>query len=206
MAHSDVIGMTGAGHGRRSEAGARVARRTSPIAPATVCGLGCWLGIAVLAGSGAALSTSALAPGYLMLCVLLVVAPACLALPAGQALRAPWWAVETVLAWATLGYLVLFVNPQLLGRGLALIIVLLALGGVLASPTLLWAARRPEYARRFRWQGYLAAAALCTLLGLRILGALGPINLGLVALIALTTQWLLLTVDRGRGRSTLMRR
>ena len=92
---------------------------------AGVCGLGCWLGIAALAAGGAASGAGALAPGYLLLCVLLVLAPACLALPAGQALRAPWWAVETVLAWAALGYLLLFVNPQLLGRGLALIIVLL---------------------------------------------------------------------------------
>ncbi|HEU5328224.1 MAG: hypothetical protein ACTHMU_18835 [Thermomicrobiales bacterium] len=206
MVQSEALRARGAGRSSRPGAGDRVVRQTPPVTLATVCGLGCWLGIAALAVSGAASGGGALAPGYLLLCVLLVIAPACLALPAGQALRAPWWAVETVLAWAALGYLLLFVNPQLLGRGPALIIVLLALGGALASPALLWAAHRPAHARRLRWQGYLGAAVLCALLGLRALGALGPINLGLVVLIALITQWLLLTVDRGQGRSTRMER
>jgi hypothetical protein len=200
MIHSDAMALTSARRGVRAGAGESATRYDSPATLGTVCGIGGWLGIVGVAAGGAASGTSALAPGYLLLCVLLVAAPACLALPAGQALRAPWWAVETMLAWAALGYLVLFVNPQLLGRGLALVVLLLALGGTLASPALLWAARHPAHAWRLRWQGHLGAAALCGLIGLRALGALGPINLGLVILIALATQWLLLAAGRQRRR------
>lgn len=157
---------------------------------------GCWgltFGLAALGVGG---GTSAADPGYVLLCGLLVLAPALAALPAGRVLRAPLWTLETIASWAVLGYLVLWVDPRLLPRPLALALFLAALFGALASPTLLWTARRNGRVRRARWQGYLIAGVPCGLLLLRAIGAFAPLNVALVGLIAASGQGLLLI---GRG-------
>lgn len=156
---------------------------------------GCWGGLLLLARLGAGDGGGVLDPGYLVMCVLLVAAPMCLALPAGRALGAPAWALETVLAWAVVGYLLLFVDPRDLGRGLALLLFLPALCGALASPALWWAARRGG-GRRLRARGYLLALLPGGALLLNALGALTPLDAALLVLLVVSAQGLLLTARR----------
>lgn len=162
---------------------------------------GCW-GLAVgLAALGVGSGTDPFDPGYLFLCGLLVLAPALAALPAGLTVRAPFWALEAIVSWALLGYLLLFVDPRALDRVLALALFLPALFGALASPALVWTAhaarRRGARPGRARWQGYLVAAMPCGLLLLAALGAFTPLNVLLFALIAASAQGLLLASGAG---------
>ena len=163
---------------------------------------GCWGLIFGLAALGVGGGTSAADPGYLFLCGLLVLAPALAALPAGRVLRAPLWTLEAIVSWAALGYLVLWVDPRVLPRPLALALFLTALFGALASPTLLWAARCNGRVQRARWQGYLIAGVPCGLLLLHALDAFVPLNVALFGLIAASGQGLLLI---GRGRESAHR-
>lgn len=165
----------------------------------SVAGGTLWCAIGGLVALGAGGGTSALDPGYLLLCALLVLAPACVAVPAGRVLRAPIWALETICSWAALGYLLLFVDPRALGDTLALALVVAALFGALASPALIWAAwftPRRAARRRSRQQGYLVATTVCGVVLLGALGAGAPLNLGLLGLIAASGQGLLLAGGR----------
>lgn len=165
-----------------------------------------WALVPALAGLGAGGGTSAFDPGFLALCGLLLLAPAGLFLPAARATGAALWGLEAVLCWGLLGYLLVFVDPRALERGHALSVFLVALFGVVASPALLWAARRGRAAgdaRRARRQGYLVAGLLCGALLLRALGALTPLNGVLLTLIAASGQGLLLT--HGRAASGVPR-
>lgn len=172
-----------------------------------VASTGCWGLVGVLVALGVGGGTDPFDPGYLLLCGLLVLAPALLALPAGWTLRAPLWALETIAAWALLGYLLLFVDPRAHGRLPALALFLPALFGALASPALLWAARR---ARRdgtrgggggARLQGYLLAAVPCGLLLLTALDAVTPLAVALFGLLGASAQGLLLLgVTRSRAQ------
>jgi hypothetical protein len=159
-----------------------------------VVAAGCWGLLALLARLGAGSGTGVFDPGYLVMCVLLVAAPMALALPAGRALGAPGWALETVLAWAVLGYLLLFVDPHTLGRGVALLLFLPALYGALASPALWWSARCGG--RRRRAQGYVLALVPGGALLLSALGALTLLDGALLVLLAAAAQGLLLTARR----------
>lgn len=135
--------------------------------------IGCWGMVGALAARGVAESADPLSPGSLLLCLLLVLAPTGLALPAGRALGAPGWAIETIIAWATLGYLACYIDPRSLGRGPALALLMPALAGALASPALLVAALLPSVdAHSFHRQGYLLAGTICGLLLLRSIGGL----------------------------------
>lgn len=172
----------------------REAGRRGMTARGPVVAAGCWGLLLVLARLGAGSGTGVFDPGYLVVCVLLVAAPMALALPAGRALGAPGWALETVLAWAVLGYLLLFVDPHSLGRGVALLLVLPALCGAVASPALWWAAWRGG--RRRRAQGYVLALVPGGALLLSALGALTFLDGALLVLLAASAQGLLVTARR----------
>lgn len=146
--------------------------------------------------------TSAYDPGFLVLCGLLVLAPACLFLPAGRVVGRWLWALEAIVAWALLGYLLAFVNPQALDRGAALTVFFPSLFGALASPALLLTARRVRAGEpsgsRTREQGYVIAGICCGVLLLNALDALTLANLALFGLIAVSAQGLFLARDKAQ--------
>ncbi len=166
--------------------------------------VGCWALAAGLVACGVGGGTKALDPGALLLCGLLVLAPGCLFQGAGRAVGRGW-ALEAVAAWALLGSLLVLVDPRAIGRGPALLIFFPALFVALASPVLLWAARRARLGRpcgpRARRQGYLVAGALCGLLLLQALGALTAVNGLLCGLIVASAQGLLLTHGQATARA-----
>lgn len=133
----------------------------------------CWGAILALAAAGAGMRGTGPTAGTLVLGLLLVLAPAGLALPAGQILVAPRWALEVIVSWAVLGALLLLVNPTGLGRPLAILLLLPPFFGACASPTLLLAAwRLPHHAVLLRRWGYWLAAFPVGLAALAALGAL----------------------------------
>ncbi|HEY8596940.1 MAG TPA: hypothetical protein VIL85_00840 [Thermomicrobiales bacterium] len=153
----------------------------------------CWWLILALGMLGVGVRDTELTPGAVLLCLLFVVAPTALALPAGRALLAPLWALETILSWSLLGVLIALVDPFALGRGLAFCLLLPLVFGVFASPSLLFAAwLAPARATAIRHQGYLLALLPVGLLLLRGLGALGPLTallFGLPLILAYLLYW-----------------
>jgi hypothetical protein len=151
--------------------------------------LACWGAVFALVALGLGGAGSALTPVGLLLCVLLVLGPTALALPAGQVLGAPLWAVETIVSWSILGYLVVLVDPSVLGHGLACLLLLPAFFGAFASPGLLLAAWvAPARAAVIRRQGYIVAALPGGLLLLRALDALALPTVILFGLLLLSAQ------------------
>lgn len=137
----------------------------------------CWGGVLALADAGVGVRDTSLTVGALVLALLLVLAPAGLALPAGQALAAPGWSSEVIVSWAALGALLLLANPTGLGRPLAMLLLLPPFFGACASPTLLLAAWcLPNRAASLRRWGYLLAAFPVGLASLAALDALTPIT------------------------------
>ncbi len=151
----------------------------------------CWWLILAVGVLGVGVRDSVLTPGGALLCLLFVMAPTALALPAGRALLSPLWALETILSWSLLGVLMALVDPFALGRGLAFFVLLPVVFGAFASPSLLLAAWvAPTRATAIRHQGYLFALLPVGLLLLRGLGALGPLTAFLFGVL-LTLAYLL---------------
>ncbi len=137
----------------------------------------CYGALFALANAGVGVRDGAPTVGTLIMAALLILAPAGLALPAGQALAAPLWAWETIISWAALGALFFLVDPSGLGRSLALLLLLPPLVGACASPALLLATwRSPQRATALRRCGYGVAAFPAGLLALAALGALTPLT------------------------------
>lgn len=153
----------------------------------------CWWLILALGVLGVGVRDAVLTLGGAFLCLLFVVAPTALALPAGRALLSPLWALETILSWSLLGILVALVDPFTLGRGLAFCCLLPLAFGAFASPSLLLAAWvAPVRATSIRHQGYLFALLPVGLLLLQGLGALGPLTallFGLLLMLAYLLYW-----------------
>lgn len=153
-----------------------------------VAGYGTFL---ALANAGVGVRDGAPTVGTLIMVVLLILAPAGLALPAGQALAAPLWALETIVSWAALGALLVLVDPRGLGRSLALLLLLLPLVGACASPALLLAAwYKPQRAAALRRCGYGVAAFPAGLLALATVGALTPLTALLFGLLFVAGSFL----------------
>lgn len=151
----------------------------------------CYGALFALANAGVGVRDSAPTVGTLIMAALLILAPAGLALPAGQALAAPLWAWETIISWAALGALFLLVDPSGLGRPLALLLLLPPLTGACASPALLLAAwRSPQRATALRRCGYGVAAFPAGLLALAALGALTPLTALLFGLLFVAGSFL----------------
>lgn len=151
----------------------------------------CFGALIALANAGVGVRDSAPTVGTLIMAVLLILAPAGLALPAGQALTAPFWAWETIISWATLGALFILVDPSGLARPLALLLLLPALVGTCASPALLLAAwYRPQRAVGLRRCGYGVAALPAGLLILAALGALTALTALLFGLLFVAGSFL----------------
>ena len=151
----------------------------------------CYGAILALANAGVGVRDGAPTVGTLLMAVLLIIAPAGLALPAGQALAAPLWAWEMIVSWGALGALVVLVDPGGLGRALALLLLLPPLVGACASPTLLLAAwYRPPRAAALRRCGYGVAAFPAGLLTLAALGALTPLTALLFGLLFVAGSFL----------------
>lgn len=136
----------------------------------------CWWLVVALGALGVGVRDSTLTPGAALIALLLVIAPAALAIPAGQRLAKPFWALETIFCWTVLGGLITLVDPFALGRGFALVLALPVAFGVFASPTLLGAAWfTPDRAAELRRRGYCWAALPTGLLMLRGLDAIDPL-------------------------------
>ena len=151
--------------------------------------IGGWFAVGIVTALGGGGSADPLAPGFLLLCALLLLAPLGLAIPASRTLGAPGWAVEAIIAWAALGYLLCCVDPARLGRGWALVLLLPTLVSALASPTLLIAAYLPAArTHRLRAQGYVLSASLCGILLLRSLDAISATSLLVLGLFICIAQ------------------
>ncbi len=151
----------------------------------------CYGALIALANAGVGVRDSAPTVGTLIMVVLLILAPAGLALPAGQALAAPLWVWETIISWATLGALLFLVDPSGLARPLALLLLLPAFIGTCASPALLLAAwYRPQRAAALRRCGYGVAALPAGLLILAALGALTALTVLLFGLLFVAGSFL----------------
>ena len=159
----------------------------------------CWWLIVALGALGVGVRDKGLTPGGIVMALLLVAAPAALAIPAGRRLAMPFWALETIGCWAALGLLVVLVDPGTLGRPLALALILPLVFGALASPSLLHAAwRSPDHAPAVRRRGYAWAALPTGLLLLRGLDALDP----LILLILCAIIFLVVLLYRAAGTQT----
>lgn len=154
-----------------------------------------WCAAVVLDMVGAGRGSSALDPGYIVICALVILAPTCAMLPAGIRAGAPLWALEAIAAWSVLGYLLFFVDPAALGRGLALALVVPAVLVASASPALLWRAMRGVRGgpRRFAYVAALVPAGITLLAGT---GALAGPNVVLVGAIAATARIVLWNATR----------
>jgi len=151
----------------------------------------CYGALLALANTGVGVRDSAPTVGTLIMAVLLILAPAGLALPAGQALAVPLWAWETIVSWAALGALVILVDPSGLGRSLALLLLLAPVVGACASPALLLSAwYRPARAAVLRRCGYGLATFPAGLLALGALGALTPLTALLFCLLFVAGSFL----------------
>lgn len=157
----------------------------------------CWWLILALCALGVGMRDAVLTPGGALLCLLFVVAPTALALPAGRALLSPLWALETILSWSLLGALIALVDPFTLGRGLAFCLLMPLAFGAFASPSLLLAAWvAPARATAIRHQGYLFALLPVGLLLLQGLGALGPLTALLFGLLLVLVYLLYWSIQR----------
>lgn len=151
----------------------------------------CYGALLALANAGVGVRDSAPTVGTLIMAVLLILAPAGLALPAGQALAAPLWAWETIVSWAALGVLVFLVDPSGLGRSLALFLLLPPVVGACASPALLLSAwYRPARATGLRRWGYGLATFPAGLFALAALDALTPLTVLLFCLLFVAGSFL----------------
>jgi hypothetical protein len=116
--------------------------------------------------------------------VLLLAGPALIFVPVASRLKTPYFDLEAIIGWATLGFVVTFLTPsEPVGRGLFLALVLPLVVCVATVATLLaylcsWRAAvlwggRPNFLRARR-RGYLASI---TLISLTLLGAYGVLSL-----------------------------
>jgi len=165
----------------------------------------CYGALFALANAGVGVRDNTPTVGTLIMAALLILAPAGLALPAGQALAAPLWAGETIFSWAALGTLVVLVDPSGLGRPLALLLLLPPLVGACASPALLLAAwHRPQHAAALRRCGYGVAAFPAGLLALAALGALTPLTALLFGLLFVAGSFLWYAARPAAGAPTVV--
>lgn len=146
----------------------------------------CWWLVVALGSLGVGVRDTALTPGAAIVALLLVVAPAALAVPAGRRLAMPLWALETIVSWAALSILLLLVDPVALGTSIALLLLLPPMFGALAAPALLIAAAvAPARAAELRRRGYCWAALPTGLLLLRGLDAFEPLTVVICCALAL---------------------
>ncbi len=141
-------------------------------------------------------------PEAVLTAALLVLAPALIFLPIASHLPAPFYDVEAILGWGTLGFVVIFFQPGDTLTQAQFLALLLPLMVALASITTLIAyffVRRIQHdqerassflqARRI---GYMVALALVTLGLLSTLKLLTPFNGALVVAVAVLVESLVL--------------
>ncbi len=137
---------------------------------------------------------------------LLLLAPALVFLPIGSLLAAPFYDVEAILGWGTLGFVLVFFTPDALLSHEQFLALVLPLTVALASLTTLVAY---AFVRRVRGTGdhagnilqarrvgYLAALAMVTLALLSALDVLTPFNGTLVIAVAALSESLVLASRR----------
>lgn len=145
-------------------------------------------------------------PLALLTAALLVVAPAMIFLPIASLLRAPFYDVEALLGWSTLGFVVVFFRPdeplthaQFLALHLPLTVAIASLTTLIAFAFV----RRIRGSRdlagnvlQARRIGYLTALAAVTLALLSALELLTPFNGALVVAVAVLAESLALASRR----------
>lgn len=150
-------------------------------------------------------------PLALLTAALLVLAPALVFLPLASLLRAPFYDIEAVLGWGTLGFVLVFFRPdaqltheQFLALHLPLTVAIASLTTVIAYAFI--RRIRGGYDRagnvlQARRIGYLAALAVVTLALLSALELLTPFNGALVVAIAVLAESLALANRRSPQRA-----
>lgn len=173
--------------------------------------LNLWAALGVLVVVREAGETRLLSPVGMLTCVLMILAPALTFIPLATRLRAPLYDLEATVGWATLGFVLTFIEPgDPISRGQFLIFILPLIVAVASITTLvayLFGRRvsggpaRPELFLRARRQGYLLAIAAVAMLLLNTFGVLTPINGALLILVAVLAETLFQARSRPRLRA-----
>lgn len=154
---------------------------------------------------------SLFSPVAILTAALLVLAPALVFLPIGSFLRTPFYDIEAVLGWATLGFVVVFFRPdsplsheQFLALHLPLTVALASVTTLIAYAfirRIRGTADRAGNVLQARRVGYLAALALVTLALLSALELLTPFNGTLVVAVAVLAESLAVANRRAPRRA-----
>lgn len=155
---------------------------------------------------------SAFDPPRLLYYLLLLAAPMLTFVPLARWARAPFYDVEAIASWATLGFVVALVtpaDPPTLGQFLLFLLPLtVALATVLTLVSYLAGLRvyrgdprRHDFVRARR-QGYLAAFVLVASMLLFSIGTLSPTSAVLLLVIAVLAEMFSLSRDSQRVRGT----
>jgi hypothetical protein len=137
-------------------------------------------------------------PEALLACALLVLAPALVFLPIASRLSAPFFDVEAILGWSTLGFVVVFFRPsaelgyvQFLALVLPLIVATASITTLIAYlfvRRLRTGAPKALNVMQARRIGYMAALVLVALVLLDALALLTPFNGTLVIAVAVLAE------------------
>lgn len=159
---------------------------------------------------------SAFDPWRLALYILLLMAPALTFVPLARWVAAPFFDIEAVAAWATLGFIVAVVEPADPPSLAQFLLFLLPLTVALATVASLASylvglrvyrddPRRHDFVRARR-QGYLAAIVLVAAMLLYSIGTLSPTSMALLIAIATLAEMFSLSRDGQRLRRHWQRR
>ena len=168
--------------------------------------LNLWAALVVMVVARDAGQSPLVSPVSLVTCALLILAPALTFIPIATKLKAPLYDLEATIGWATLGFVVTFIEPgDPISRGEFLIFILPLIVSVASIMTLVayLFGRRiaggpalPEHFLRARREGYLLAIAIVAMLLLNTFRVLTPINGALLILVVVLAE----TIFLARGR------
>ena len=155
-------------------------------------------------------------PRRLLLYVLLLAAPMLTFVPLARWARAPFYDLEAVAGWGTLGFVVAVVTPAeppTLAQFLAFLLpltvalaTLATLGSYLVGLRIYRNNPRRHDFVRARRQGYLVALVLVACMLLFSIGTLSPISAVLLLIVAVLAEMFSLSRDSQRHRQSTARR
>lgn len=170
--------------------------------------LNLWAALGVMIVVRGAGEMQLLSPLGVLTCVLMILAPALTFIPVATRLKAPLYDLEATMGWATLGFVLTFIEPaDPISRGQFLIFILPLIVAVASITTLvayLFGRRvsggpaRPEHFLQARRQGYLLAIAAVAMLLLNTFGVLTPVNGALLILVVVLAETLFQARSRPR--------
>jgi hypothetical protein len=168
--------------------------------------LNLWAALGVMVAVRGAGDVRLVSPLGLLTCALLILAPALTFIPFATRLRAPLYDLEATIGWATLGFVVTFIEPgDPISRGQFLIFVLPLIVAIASLATLvayLFGRRlsggpaKPAHFLRARREGYLLAIVIVAMLLLNTFHVLTLINGALLLLVVILAETIFLARSR----------